>query len=97
MVSWAARKLAVKAFFKKIGLAIAGIPGLFLSLLADKAIQAFLKWLDNYYKQLKEDKKNKELLEKDLENQKALEKVLESNTKTKEDIKDATSNFLNGR
>jgi hypothetical protein len=97
MINWAARKLAIKAFFQKVGLVVGGLPGFFLSLLADRVAKALMDFINKFLNDLNQEIKNQEARRTDEKNQKKYEEVLQSETKTKEDIKNATTDFLNGR
>lgn len=97
MFNWAARKLAIKAFFKKAGLIVGGLPGLFITTIADKLAKALINLVNRLLNDLNEEIKNRQAKKIDQENQKKYEETLQSETKTKEDIKNATTDFLNGR
>lgn len=92
-----ARKLAVRLFFKKIALWIGGLPAFFVSTVADKLAKKLIAILNYFLNTVNEEIKNREAKKIDEKNQQKYEEVLNSEHKTKEDIKNATIDFLNGR
>lgn len=66
-----------------------------VSLIVDKAFKAFLGALQVWFKKVSEAMALREAAKKDEETRKKYEETLNSETKTEEELKDATSDFLN--
>jgi len=94
--NWLARKIAIKLFLKKIAMWIGGLPAFIVSTIADKLAKRLITLLNYFLNTINDEIKNREARKIDEKNQAKYEEVLKSKNKTKEDIKNATIDFLNG-